>query len=74
MSERTLKFNNIRLNKKKIFKSEEPIDSMSIIADQIVVSDDYLKLVHRRYSKLIHKRYSKLLKISFKLTHKCYSN
>ena len=41
MSERTLKFNNIRLNKKEFFKFEEPTDSMSIIVDQIVVSNKF---------------------------------
>ena len=38
MSEKTLKFNNIRLNKKKIQKSKEPIDLLSVDLDQIVVS------------------------------------
>ena len=33
MSEKTLKFNNIRLNKKGFHKSKEPIDLMSVIAD-----------------------------------------
>ena len=37
MSEKTLRFNNIRLNKKQFHKSREPIDLMSIIVDQIVV-------------------------------------
>ena len=41
MSEKTLKFNNIRLNKKEFDKSKEPIDLMSIIVDQIVVSDKF---------------------------------
>ena len=35
MSEKTLKFNNIRVNKKGFHKSKEPIDLMSVIADQI---------------------------------------
>ena len=38
---KTLKFNNIRLNKKEFYKSKEPIDLMSIIVDQIVVSDKF---------------------------------
>ena len=38
---KTLKFNNIRLNKKKFHKSNEPIDLMSVIVDQIVVSDNF---------------------------------
>ena len=38
MSEKALKFNNIRLNKKELHKSKEPIDLMSVIVDQIVIS------------------------------------
>ena len=41
MSEKTLKFNNIRLNKKEFQKSKEPIDLMSVIEDQIVVFDKF---------------------------------
>ena len=41
LSETTLKFNNIRLNKKEFHKSKEPIDLMSVIIDQIVVSDKF---------------------------------
>ena len=36
---KTLKFNNIRLNKKEFHKSKEPIDLLSVNLDQIVVSD-----------------------------------
>ena len=39
MSEKTLKFNNIRLNKKEFHKSKQPIDLNLINADEIVVSD-----------------------------------
>ena len=38
MSEKTLKFNNISLNKKEFNKSKEPIDLLSVEVDQIVVS------------------------------------
>ena len=38
MSEKTLKFNNIVLNKKKCHRSKEPIDLLSVDLDQIVVS------------------------------------
>ena len=38
MSEKTLKFNNIRLNKKEFHKSKEPFDLLSVDVDQIVVS------------------------------------
>ena len=41
MSEKTLKFNNIRLNKKTFHKSKEPIDLLSVNIDQIVVSDKF---------------------------------
>ena len=41
MSEKTLKFSNIRLIKKDFHKSKEPIDLMSVIVDQIVVSDKF---------------------------------
>ena len=41
MSEKTLKFNNIRLNKKEFHKSKEPIDLMLVNVDQIVVSDKF---------------------------------
>ena len=41
MSEKTLKFNNIRLNKKELHKYKEPTDLMSVIVDQIVVSDKF---------------------------------
>ena len=41
MSEKTLKFNNIRLNKKEFHKSKQPIDLKSVNVDQIVVSDRF---------------------------------
>ena len=41
MSEKTLKFNNIRLNKKEFHKSKEPIDLLSVELDQIVLSDKF---------------------------------
>ena len=43
MSENTLKFNNIRVNKKEFHKSKQPIDLDLINIDQIVLSD---KLKH----------------------------
>ena len=39
MSEKTLKFNNIRLNEKEFHKSKELIDLLSVDLDQIVISD-----------------------------------
>ena len=41
MSEKTLKFNNIKLDKKEFHKSKEPIDLLSVNVDQIVVSDKF---------------------------------
>ena len=41
MSEITLKFDNIRVNKKEFHKSKQPIDLMSVNVDQIVVSDKF---------------------------------
>ena len=41
MSERTLKFNKTRLNKKEFHKSKQSIDLKSVNADQIVVPDKF---------------------------------
>ena len=41
MTEKTLKFNNIRVNKKKFNMYKEPIDLMSVDIDQIFVSDKF---------------------------------
>ena len=41
MTKKTLKFNNIRVIKKEFHISKEPIDLMSVIVDQIVVSDKF---------------------------------
>ena len=41
MSEKILRFNNTRLNKKEFLKSKQPIDLMSVKVDQIVVSDKF---------------------------------
>ena len=41
MSKKTLKLNNIRLNKKEFHNSKEPIDLLSVNVDQIVVSDKF---------------------------------
>ena len=38
MSEKRLKFNIIKLNKKEFHKSKEPTDLLSVDLDQIVVS------------------------------------
>ena len=41
MSEKTLKFNNIRFNKKELHKPKKPIDLTSVNVDQIVASEGY---------------------------------
>ena len=41
MNEKTLKFNDIILNKKEFHRSKEPIDLFSVNVDQIVVSDKF---------------------------------
>ena len=41
MSEKTLKLNNIRVNKKEFHKSKQPLDLMFVKVDQIVLSDKF---------------------------------
>ena len=41
MSKKTLKFDNIRVNKKEFDKSKQPIDLDLVSVDQIVVSDKF---------------------------------
>ena len=41
MSEKTLQFNNIILNKKKFHRSKEPLELFSVNVDQMVVSDKF---------------------------------
>ena len=41
MSEKTLKFNNIRVNKEGFQKSKQAIDLMSVNVDQIVVPEKF---------------------------------
>ena len=41
MAEQTLKFDNIRVNKKEFHKSKQPINLMSVNLDQIFVSDKF---------------------------------
>ena len=41
MSEKTLKFDNIRVNKKKFHKFKQPIDLDLVNVDQIVISDKF---------------------------------
>ena len=48
MSQQKLKFDNIRVNKKKFQNSKQPLHLMSVNVDQIVVSDKY------KHSKFKH--------------------
>ena len=41
MSKNTLKFNDIKVNKKEFHKSKQPIDLDLVIVDQIVISDKF---------------------------------
>ena len=41
MSEKTLKFDNIRVNKREFHKSKQKIDLKSVNVNQIVVSDTF---------------------------------
>ena len=41
MSEKTLKFNKIRVNKKEFGKSKQPINLMSVNTEHIVISDKF---------------------------------
>ena len=41
MSEKTLKFDDSRVNKKEFHKSKQPIDLLSVNVDQIVVSKKF---------------------------------
>ena len=41
MTEKSLKFNNIRVKKKEFQKPKQPIDLVSVNADQIVISDKF---------------------------------
>ena len=41
MSERTLKFDNIKINKKEFHKSKKPIALFSVDSDKTIVSDKF---------------------------------
>ena len=41
MSEKTIKFDNIRVNKKEFHKSKQPIDLMSVNTEHIGTSDKF---------------------------------
>ena len=41
MTEKTLKFDNIWVNKKEFHKSKQPIDLVLVNVDQIVITDKF---------------------------------
>ena len=45
MSEKTLKFNNIKINKKEFYKSKQAIDLYSIITDKFRHSEEGFKYI-----------------------------
>ena len=58
MSEKTLKFENIRVNKNKFHKSKQPVDLASVNVDQMVISG---KFKHKYLSILLVIKKVKLL-------------
>ena len=52
MNEKTLKFNNIKINKKEFHKSKQAVNLDSVIVDRIVVSDKF-KLSEEGYKYFI---------------------
>ena len=55
MSEKTLKFNNIKINKKEFQKSKHAIDLDSVTTDKIVVSEN-LDIVKKVKTLLVIKK------------------
>ena len=45
MSGNTLKFNNIKVNKKEFHKSKQPIDLSLVFVDRIVIPDKFKMMV-----------------------------
>ena len=41
MSEKTLNFNNIKVNKKEFHKFKQPTDLMSVSVDEILISEKF---------------------------------
>ena len=61
MSEKTLKFNDIILNKKNFYNSKKPIDLFSVNINQIVVSDKF-KHNKKVFNHFIGYRVGKIVK------------
>ena len=49
MGEKTLKFNNIKVNKKKFHKSKQAIDLDSVDTGKIIVSNKFVYLTNLSY-------------------------
>ena len=58
MNENTMKFENIRVNKKEFHKSKQPVDLASVNVDQMVISG---KVKHKYLSILLVIKKVKLL-------------
>ena len=41
MSEKTLKFDNLRLDKKEFHKSKQPVELVLVNVDQIIISEKF---------------------------------
>ena len=54
MSEKTLKFNNIKINKKESHKSKQAINLDSVDTDKTVVSDKSILLVIKKVKLSSH--------------------
>ena len=61
MSEKILKFDNIRVNKKEFHKSKQPIDLDLVNLDQIVVPDKF-KQIDDRFKYFIGYKEGKIVK------------
>ena len=67
MCEKTLKFDNIRLNKKEFHKSKQPNNLDLVNVDQIVVSDKF-KHSHDGFKYFIGYKESEIVKPLYYLT------
>ena len=61
MSEKTLKFDNIRVNKKEFHKSKQPMDLKSVNVDQIAEYLTNLSMVTKAFNILLVTKKMKLL-------------
>ena len=61
MSEKTLKFDNIRVNKKEFHKSKQPINLDLVNIDQIVISDK-IKRSHDSFKYFVSYKEGEIVK------------